>query len=135
MLTLHLIRHAESERPPEAVDSASASRLMPEGSCANRSLSPIEPISAPPKRKLKNSAQRVTMILLVLGVGAGLSIVSPWYRAGVLSTFPSVMVVSLRCKTCDHFSTKQGYFFKVSGTFDLVTEGLSATALVGDVEK
>jgi len=34
----------------------------------------------------------------------------------VLSTFPSVMVVSLRCKTCDHFSTKQGYFFKVSGT-------------------
>src|ERR1700730_12319400 len=38
----------------------------------------------------------------------------------VLSTFP-VMVVSLRCKTCDHFSTKQGYFFKVSGTLDLVT--------------
>jgi len=39
----------------------------------------------------------------------------------VLSTFPSVMVVSLRCKTCDHFSTKQGYFFNVSGTRDLIT--------------
>ena len=39
----------------------------------------------------------------------------------VLSTFPSVMVVSLRYKACDHFSTKQGYFFKVSGTLDLVT--------------
>jgi hypothetical protein len=39
----------------------------------------------------------------------------------VLSTFPSVMVVSLRYKTCDHFSTKQGYFFKVSGTLDLIT--------------
>ena len=39
----------------------------------------------------------------------------------VLSTFPSVMVVSLRYKTCDHFSTKQGYFFRVSGTLDLVT--------------
>jgi hypothetical protein len=41
----------------------------------------------------------------------------------VLSTFPSVMLVSLRCKTCDHFSTKQGHFFKVSGTLDLVTGG------------
>ena len=28
------------------------------------------------------AATAVTMILLVLGVGAGLSIVSPWYRAG-----------------------------------------------------
>jgi hypothetical protein len=33
------------------------------------------------------------------------------------------MVVSLRCKTCDHFSTKQGYFFRISGTLDLVTGG------------
>jgi hypothetical protein len=33
----------------------------------------------------------------------------------VLSTFPSVMVFSLRYKTCDHFSTKQGYFFNVQG--------------------
>ena len=40
-----------------------------------------------------------------------------------LSTFPSVMVVSPRYKTCDHFSTKQGYFFNVSGTLDLVTGG------------
>jgi hypothetical protein len=43
----------------------------------------------------------------------------------VLSTFPSVMVFSLRYKTCDHFSTKQGYFFNVSGTLDLVTGGNS----------
>jgi hypothetical protein len=42
----------------------------------------------------------------------------------VLSTFPSVMVVSLRCKTCDHFSTKQGYFLKFQGR-DLVTGGNS----------
>jgi hypothetical protein len=43
----------------------------------------------------------------------------------VLSTFPSVMVFSLRYKTCDHFSTKQGCFFNVSGTLDLVTGGNS----------
>jgi hypothetical protein len=42
----------------------------------------------------------------------------------VLLTFPSVMVFSLRHKTCDHFSTKQGCFFYVSGTLDLVTGGI-----------
>jgi hypothetical protein len=47
----------------------------------------------------------------------------------VLSTFPSVMVVSLRCKTCDHFSTKQGYFFRISGTLDLVTGGKFQTTV------
>jgi hypothetical protein len=39
----------------------------------------------------------------------------------VLPTFPSVMVFSLRHKTCDHFSTEQGYFFNVSGMLDWVT--------------
>jgi hypothetical protein len=39
----------------------------------------------------------------------------------VLSSFPLVMVVSLRCKNCDYFSAKQGYFFNVSGTLDLIT--------------
>jgi hypothetical protein len=33
----------------------------------------------------------------------------------VLSTFLSVMVFSLRHKTCDHFSTKQGYFLMFQG--------------------
>ena len=32
-----------------------------------------------------------------------------------LSTFPSVMVFSLRYKTCDHFSPKQGYFIMFQG--------------------
>ena len=40
----------------------------------------------------------------------------------VLSTFPSVMVVSLRCKTCDHF-------FRISGTLDLVTGGKFQTTV------
>src|SRR6202023_3116875 len=31
---------------------------MPEGHCANRSLSAVEPVSAPPKRKLENRHQR-----------------------------------------------------------------------------
>jgi hypothetical protein len=39
----------------------------------------------------------------------------------VLSSFPFVMVFSLRCKNCDHFSTEQGYFFNVSGMLDWVT--------------
>src|SRR5580704_14327853 len=39
----------------------------------------------------------------------------------VLSSFPLVMVFSLRCKNCDHSSAKQGYFFNVSGTLDLIT--------------
>ena len=39
----------------------------------------------------------------------------------VLSTFPLVMVFSLRCKNCDHSSAKQGYFLNVSGTLDLIT--------------
>jgi hypothetical protein len=40
-----------------------------------------------------------------------------------LSTFPSVMVFSLRYKTCDHFSTKQVYFFNVSGDARLGNRG------------
>src|ERR1700720_3434382 len=39
----------------------------------------------------------------------------------VLSSFPLVMVFFLRCKNCDHSAAKQGYFFNVSGTRDLVT--------------
>ena len=46
----------------------------------------------------------------------------------VLSTFPSVMVFSLRCKNCEHSSAKQGYFFNVSGTLDLITGANSTTA-------
>ena len=39
----------------------------------------------------------------------------------VLSSFPLVMVFFLRCKNCDHSTAKQGYFFNVSGTLDLIT--------------
>ena len=39
----------------------------------------------------------------------------------VLSSFPLVMVFFLRCKNCDHSAAKQGYFFNVSGTRDLIT--------------
>jgi hypothetical protein len=39
----------------------------------------------------------------------------------VVSSFPLVTVFSLRCKNCDHSSAKQGYFFNVSGTLDLIT--------------
>jgi hypothetical protein len=40
------------------VDSAPASRPIPEGHSANQSLSAVEPVSAPPKWKLKNGEQR-----------------------------------------------------------------------------
>ena len=46
----------------------------------------------------------------------------------VLSTFPSVMVFSLRCRDCEHSSAIQGYFFNVSGTLDLITGANSTTA-------
>src|ERR1700731_3298422 len=39
----------------------------------------------------------------------------------VLCSFPLVMVFFLRCKNCDHSPAKQGYFFNVSGTRDLIT--------------
>jgi hypothetical protein len=40
------------------MDSAPASRPLPEGHSANQSLSTVEPVSAPPKWKLKNGEQR-----------------------------------------------------------------------------
>jgi hypothetical protein len=40
------------------MDSAPASRPIPEGHSANQSLSAVEPVSAPPKRKLEKRQQR-----------------------------------------------------------------------------
>src|ERR1700731_3943702 len=47
-----------TQEPSEAMDSAPASRPIPEGHSANQSLSAVEPVSAPPKWKLKDGEQR-----------------------------------------------------------------------------
>ena len=38
-----------------------------------------------------------------------------------LTSFPSVMVFSLRCKNCNHLSAKQGYFSVFQGALETIT--------------